>query len=296
MSTTLRQAWLRILGAVGVRRFVARSGFGHRYVCHLGDFLGENPFYNREAFRVELELCAAWLKEDERPLVFDVGANVGFWSTQLAQMLATQLPEIYAFEPVPATFLKLVDSVERLGLHARVHAVPAAVLDEARPVRLTYSCRDSLFAQVTDGKINPRAGDQLVYAAGLTLDEFCSSVKIIPSLVKIDVEGSEINVMRGARQLLEGTERPCLLFEFNPCTLSETGTNRSAFNELLPGYTLYYVDDFEGQKLPIGQAISSLDRINWVCNLFAVPSTERHAARWEHTLKAVCSKVGPRSH
>ena len=89
MSTRLRQAWLRILSSAGMQRFVATSALGHPFVCHLGDFLGENPFYNRDAFRIELELCAAWLRTEEKPVVFDVGANVGFWSTHLAQCLRT---------------------------------------------------------------------------------------------------------------------------------------------------------------------------------------------------------------
>ena len=42
---------------------------------------------------------------------------MGFFATQLAQMLARQSPEVYAFEPVPTTFVKLVQSVNQLGLN-----------------------------------------------------------------------------------------------------------------------------------------------------------------------------------
>jgi FkbM family methyltransferase len=286
MSTTLRQAWLSILRATGMQRFVATSALGQRYVCHLGDFLGENPFYNREAFRIELELCAAWLRTEDKPVVFDVGANVGFWSTHLAQMLAKLSPEIYAFEPVPPTFTKLLDSVKRLHLDARVHAIPAAVLDEPRPVVLSYFCRNSLFAQVTNSALNPRAGDRLVYAAGLTLDGFSSSLQIIPTFIKIDAEGSEIRVLRGAQHLLNRADRPCLMFEYNPLTLSETDSDCSSFRNLLSGYMLHYVDDFEGQKLAVGEPVRSIDEINWVCNIFAVPSNEHSRTRWDSALRA----------
>lgn len=291
MSTILRQAWLRILAAAGVQQFVATSGLGHRFVCHIGDFLGENPFYNREAFRAELEVCAAWLQPQHEPVVFDVGANVGFWSTHLAQMLANQSPAIYAFEPVPQTFQKLLHSVERLHLGANVNVVAAAVLDESRPVRLSYSPHDSLFAQITDGNINPRAGDRLVYAAGLTLDEFVMTLGIVPALVKIDVEGSEVKVLRGARHLLKRTDRPALMFEYNPLTLAETGADVAAFNGLLSDYQFYYVDDFEKQQMPLGHSIASLNDIQWVCNLFAVPSTEICAARWVTALKVVRQRL-----
>src|SRR5258705_11046200 len=114
MSATLRMSWLKILRSVGVRHFVAHSSLGHRFVCHLGDLFGESPFYNRQLFRPELELCAAWLRRERSPVVFDIGANVGFWSTQLAQML-TDESVVYAFEPVPQTFCRLIESIESLG-------------------------------------------------------------------------------------------------------------------------------------------------------------------------------------
>src|SRR5258705_7432346 len=103
-----------------------------------------------------------------------MGANVGFVSTQLAQMLAARSPTIYAFEPVPTTFAKLVQTVHRLGLNDRVHPIPAAVLDDPRQVCLSYSLRNSLYAQITPHGLNPRVGDHLAYAPGVTLDGFCS--------------------------------------------------------------------------------------------------------------------------
>lgn len=291
MGTTIRAAWLGLLGRLGVRRFVANSGLGHPFMCHLGDFLGENPFYNREAFRVELELCAAWLRLEQRPVVFDVGANVGFWATQLAQMLAPAAVQIYAFEPVPATFAKLLQSVDRLNLGDRIHAIAAAVREDGRPVRLSYRPRDSLFAQVAGSALNRRAGDRFVHAAGLALDRFCDAFGVAPTFVKIDVEGSEVSCLRGARRLLAGADRPTMIFEYNPLTLSETMSDASALRDLLAGYTLYYVDDFEGQRRPVGEAIPCTHDLVWPCNLFAVPSTADATARWSRALEMAKRKL-----
>ena len=117
MRAAARLAWLKALRAAGVNKsFVTTSGLGHHFVCHTDD-LANFPFYHRRAYQAELELCAAWLQEEDRPVVYDVGANGGFFSTQLAQMLAHRTPIIYAFEPVPTTFAKLVQSVQRLGLN-----------------------------------------------------------------------------------------------------------------------------------------------------------------------------------
>ncbi len=293
MSTRLRQALLRVLSKAGVRSFVARSGLGHHFVCHLGDFAGENPFYNREAFRVELELCASWLRDEPNPQVLDVGANVGFWSTHLVQMIPSRSPEVFAFEPVPETVVKLMYAVARLGLGKQVHVVPAAVGRNALPVRLrAYSPRESLFAQVEKSGLNRRVGDRVVYAAGITLDDFVASIGSAPSLVKIDVEGSEIDVLLGAKELLQRTDRPALMLEYNPQTLSEMGARRTLFAELLGGYQIYYVDDFSGQLRPVGAPVSSFEEIDWVCNLFAVPSVDDNSARWVRVLSATRLRLG----
>jgi FkbM family methyltransferase len=280
MSTTLRLTWLRLLAALGVKKFVGTSCVGHRYVCHLGDFLGENPFYNSDAFRIELMLCAAWLGGRKSPVVYDVGANLGFFCTQLAQMLKRESTKIYAFEPAPETFCKLSQSVSKLALKEHIETVAAAVGEHAEAVQLSYSCKKSLFAQITPNGLNARVGDKLVYAAAFTLDEFSALSDSFPCLVKIDVEGSEVAVLRGAQNILTQPLRPAILFEFNPLTLLETGSSVGSFTRYLTGYAIYYVDDFEGQKIPFGSCVERIAGIDWVCNLFAVPDDEQSRERW----------------
>src|SRR5258705_10788625 len=102
LSASLRFAWLKVLGAAGIRNFVTTSGLGFDFVCHVGD-LSEHPFYHRRAYESELALCAAWLHDENEPVVFDIGANVGLVTTQLAQMLAAGAAPIYAVAPAPTT-------------------------------------------------------------------------------------------------------------------------------------------------------------------------------------------------
>jgi FkbM family methyltransferase len=283
VGAAARFAWQKALGAVGVKSFVTTSGMGYDFVCHTGD-LANYPFYHRRAYQTELELCAAWLQPEERPVVYDVGANDGFVSTHLAQMLAHRVPRIYAFEPVPTTFAKLVQSVQRLGLHDCVHPVPAAVVDRPGSVRVSFSERNSLLAQVSPRGLNPRAGDRLAQANAITLDGFSSSEGTVPALVKIDAEGSEAAVLRGAQRLLSRPDRPALLFEYNPVTLTECGDSAQALVKLLPGYSLHYVDDLRRQMIPFGKPIRDAEKIDWICNLFALPLVERSMRRWASVL------------
>ena len=215
LSGAARLFWLKALATFGVKSFITTSGLGYDFVCHTGD-LANFPFYDRQAYRPELELCFAWLQGEDRPIVYDIGANDGFVSTHLAQMLAGRTPKIYAFEPTPTTFAKLMQSVERLGLNNSIHPVAAAVVDNPRPVRISYSERNSLLAQIRPLDSKPRVGEQIAQAEAVTLDGFSSSAGNLPKLIKIDAEGSEAAVFRGCcrgpigRQFCSSATRPRL--------------------------------------------------------------------------------------
>src|SRR5262249_52225313 len=159
----------------------------------------------------------------------------------------------------------------------RVHPVAAAVLDDARPVHVSFSDRNSLYAQVAASG-RPRAGDALAHAPGITLDDFHSFAGVLPSLIKIDVEGCEVAVLRGAQRRLARADRPAIIFEYNPDTLNECSAEIGAFHELLEGYALYYIDDFEGRKKPFGCRLNRVEDAQYACNLFAVPLVDGAAA------------------
>ncbi len=282
----LRFAWLRCLKAIGIRQIVSKSGLGYPFVCQIGD-LAEHPFYIRDAYQKELELCAAWLRQERsEAVVYDVGANSGFFSCQLAQMLADRPVRIYAFEAVPTTFAALASAVGRLGLQEKVFPFPAAVRDKAGPTQLTYSKQKSLCSQVTPNGLNKNIGDYLTHAVGITLNEFQLSSGARPALIKIDVEGSEQSVLRGADTLLSRPDRPAIHFEYNPSTAAQSGECLEALPSLLGGYKLYYVDDLSGQKFPLGHPMnaSALKSVDWLCNLFAVPEGEESESRWASAL------------
>lgn len=279
-----RLVWLKALGALGVKSFITTSGLGYDFLCHTGD-LANFPFYDRRAYRPELQLCFGWLQGEDSPVVYDIGANDGFISTHLAQMLAGRTPKIYAFEPTPPTFAKLAQSVERLGLNDSVYPVAAAVIDEPRPVRISFSEQNSLLAQIRPPGLKPRIGEKTAEAEGVTLDGISSSTGTFPKLIKIDAEGSEAAVFRGAQNLLSRPDRPAILFECNSATLAECGESVATLIKQLCGYVLYYINDYCGQKIAFGDPIKNPDKIDWVCNLFAVPVTETASRRWASMLR-----------
>jgi hypothetical protein len=139
--------------------------------------------------------------------------------------------------------------------------------------------RNSLQAQVTP-HLNRRAGNRWTLADAISLDMFRALVGSRPSLVKIDAEGSEPAVLRGAAHLLASSEPPAILFEFNPITLAECDENIDTLAARLTGYILYYVDYLRGQMLPFGEMVENLRMITWICNLFAVPRADAAVRCW----------------
>ncbi len=92
---------------------------------------------------------------------------------------------------------------------------------------------------------------------------FYASTGALPSLFKIDVEGNDVAVLRGAQGLLSRPDRPWC---------------RKAY---VAGSTQH----LRGQTFPFGGRIQDIEQIDWTCNLFAVPLTEHSARRWTSVLQ-----------
>jgi FkbM family methyltransferase len=286
MSTTLRQLALRTLRFLGVKCFVSRSGLGYPFLCHLGDFAGEVPFYNRGHSRTEIEFMASWCKRHPRSLVFDVGANIGFVATQLAQAAKASECRIVAFEAVYSTFAKLTESVKRLGLQEQIVPICCAVSDRPGGIcSIAFDSRESLFAQVRDDTGNRRAGSSLAWTAEVTLDSVVESMGQKPTLLKIDVEGYEAHVLRGARSLLQGPEAPAICFELNPLTLKEVESSVEAVAQELRAFRFFYLDDFENQRIERGKEVVDVTSVTWCCNLAAIPRAVADSGQIENALE-----------
>jgi FkbM family methyltransferase len=266
------------LRVLGVKSFKAKSGLGYPFLCHIGDFSGEVPFYNREHSRAEIQLMAEWCRRHPGTLVFDVGANVGFVATQLAQAGKSANCRILAFEPVYDTFTKLRESIQRLGLQKQISMVCCVVSDRGGGVcTIAFDNENSLFAQVRKDSANPRAGSTLTLSSEVTVDSVIESLGCRPEVLKIDVEGYEAHVLRGARMLLQSPNSPIICFELNPTTLGQVGSDVNSIATELRDYRFFYLDDFEGQKMPWGIEIRELTSLTWCCNLVAIPRSVSEA-------------------
>ncbi|MGO8825833.1 MAG: FkbM family methyltransferase [Acidimicrobiales bacterium] len=181
----------------------------------------------------ELQFCLCYLRPGDH--FVDVGANVGVFST----LVGTRIPDIRitAVEPFPPVKDELVANLALNGIQADV--VGSAVSDAAGEATFEVLDRDALNRLAPDPD---NAGDRGtgITVPVTTLDELVGADP--PALIKIDVEGSELLVMKGARRLLEGYG-PVLLFEHNGYC-AHFGITPPEVRSFLTeaGYTMYLLD------------------------------------------------------
>lgn len=179
----------------------------------------------------------------EGSVVVDVGAHIGYFSA-LAGSLAGETGAVHAFEPDPGCFAALASNAS----HWR-GIVPwnLAVSDGSGSATLFRSARrgESGWASLLDGG---GAGEEVVVPT-VALDEWARSEKIARiDLVKIDAEGAELRILRGAERIL-AEHRPAVLLEANEVCLARDGRGASDLIDRLRshGYRVWSIDSRRGR-------------------------------------------------
>jgi FkbM family methyltransferase len=167
---------------------------GKRWISGAGNhgyWLGSYEFEKQQIFEREV-----------RPgfTVYDIGAHVGFY-TLLAATLTGDQGRVYAFEPNAANVVTLQKHLELNALHS-VTVLAAAVAEFDG---------QSLFDSATNSSMGHLSPTGRAQVRTVSLDQMLRSGLVKPpQLVKIDVEGAEGSVLRGAERLLV-EHRPVVL-------------------------------------------------------------------------------------
>jgi FkbM family methyltransferase len=168
-------------------------------------------------------------------LVIDVGANVGFFSLRFAKWVG-DCGKVIAIEPEDGNYKNLVAALERKGLSNRVQALKAVAT--AAPGKALLEINP---LHPADHKLS-RDGTGVPVTA-VTLDDLVrDSGYLRPALVKIDVQGAEMLVLKGAGHILAGAG-PALFVELHEVGLNRFGTSVSAILDHLGqcGYEPYWL-------------------------------------------------------
>jgi FkbM family methyltransferase len=152
------------------------------------------------------------LQSEPIATIFDVGANVGDWSTLAASTFPAA--KIHAFEPVPPTFKHLQD---RLATVSNTSLHPYGLGKENKRTEITYYGDDLSFLSTvnyaiqthlpsTQMPIEIRRGDDILKETNVTKIDF----------LKLDIEGMEIEALYGFEQALKEQRIGFIQFEHHP--------------------------------------------------------------------------------
>ncbi len=166
----------------------------------------------------EADLCR-FLQQTVEPgwVCYDIGANLGYHAMIMAQR-AGEAGQVYAFEPLSEARDVLASNVEINGLR-NVVVVGSAVSRKSGSSQLAQymDIDQSTLMDPEDtsllNKIKKNPLRRAVTCEVTTIDDFVGAGHRPPSLMKIDVEGGEVDVLAGARQTLT---------EHGPAVLCET--------------------------------------------------------------------------
>jgi FkbM family methyltransferase len=214
----LRWASARMLPRDTLTWIQVQRGSGEGIWLHLNPRTGR-PYFQGE---VEPEVQAA-LQKYLKPgmTVFDVGANIGFFSL-LAAKLVGPGGRVVAFEADPEIAARLRENltrnsgapvmVEELAVWSMSQPVFFARADtEVSPDRgLGHVVDDAHTEQENRGAATAPA---TIRVEAVSLDEYVKGVAA-PDFIKCDVEGAEVEVFRGAQKLLS-IKRPIILCEMH---------------------------------------------------------------------------------
>jgi FkbM family methyltransferase len=160
-------------------------------------------------------------KQTPGATALDVGANIGAYSILLGQWVGPS-GQVFAFEPAPEPFDGLSRHIALNGLANTVHPIQMAVGAEVTTAQLLVAGTggESRLASAGDGGAT-------INVPVTTIDAFCAERGLSPDFIKVDVEGFELAVLKGARETIRRRGRDLALFvEMHPSVWPVLGMSK----------------------------------------------------------------------
>jgi FkbM family methyltransferase len=214
-GTLANHGLVRALAGSSSERAWARVA-GGEVLAPLDDYVGRAAFYAGDLDRKITWICARIVRPGDTAL--DVGANIGLTTLALAARVGPT-GRVHAFEPNPELVVLLERSLRHNRVtNARLHAV--ALGAAAGRLDLHVPPRNAGEGSLARNREVP--GCRRVSVPVRTLTEVMEEEGIgAVRLVKIDVEGFELQVLQGALPILAARPPAAILFELNERTAPE---------------------------------------------------------------------------
>jgi FkbM family methyltransferase len=207
-----------------------------------------------------LKLNKPWLKAAGVRTVIDVGAHSGEFSSAIRAVVPDV--QVYAFEPLPDCCRELR---KKLGRNGTFHSFQVALGDESGPVdfwRSSFSKSSSLLhmSELHEAAFPWSADNRPMTVQLRRLDDFADKMELVSkTLLKIDVQGYEDRVLRGAAQVLKRVHY--VLVEVSIGPLYEEQAQFHTIYDFLVRSGFSYMGNLEQLVSPADGAILQVDAL-----------------------------------
>ena len=187
-----------------------------------------------------IDYLGRYLPNNKPVIVFDVGANIGSYSSAVISRLGKEV-RLYCFEPSKKAFDVLVSN---LNEHENVELFNFGFEDKEEFVTLYSNAEGSGLASIYNLRLD-HFGISMKHTEKIcirTLNNFCRDNEIeYINLLKLDVEGHELKVLNGAHHLIDSNSIDFIQFEFGGCNIDSRTYFQDFFYLLNPYYKIYRV-------------------------------------------------------
>jgi FkbM family methyltransferase len=233
-------------------RYAERKLYGRRKLQRLYHWMykeslrgmnyGGGGVYEESGERNALLYVKKSLATEKQPLtLFDVGANVGGYTEGLIEYMKPFEMQIHCFEPSRETFQKLSENfsksptvkLNKFGIgdvhtHLKLYSTPL------------HNGLASVFKRNLDQyhmELNVEEEIEIK-----TIDGYCLENKVSQiHLLKMDIEGNELNALKGAQGMIDRGAIHFIQFEFGGCNLDSRTYFRDFYYFLSPTFNIYRI-------------------------------------------------------
>lgn len=200
---------------------------------HIGLCLNLEGRYENSTLLLVEEFIKNKMPSAKDKTALDIGANIGNHSI----FFANNFKNVYAFEPNPVTYEVLKINCNFVAKHKNIMPVNFGLSDKEGSLPFYISPNNIGGSQIIDA--NNESIQDAIQINVKTLDQLNELKGVSVALIKIDVEGHELNVLKGAKNTIL-KNMPAVLFEQSASEIIDGGSSAIKYLEEL-GYKFFII-------------------------------------------------------
>jgi FkbM family methyltransferase len=241
----LREFRLRLIcGLFHPDHVSVRSPFGTRWILPTTDPILKFYYTETDFDRAGMKACLSLIQKDD--VVIDGGANFGLYSKLFSDAVGPR-GLLVAIEPFEQTAVTLRRQL-RNAATGQVRIIQAPLWSrEVSLCLVTHFYQGCQRVRWVGADVDGEPGMHRVQA--VTLDRIQADLDgRLPSLIKLDIEGSELEALKGASRVLGSRSPPWLYVEINAPVLREQGVTECQLMDHLIKECGYRLAVFDGER------------------------------------------------